>query len=158
MARPTPARQSWRTWFEPRFKATGLSGSQLADLIVEAGGKASKQAVSQWANGDNTAEPNTVVVIAMLWDEDPAAALRAAGHGIVADAVGGTLRLAGARPEPIDAGILRVLARDDLTRERQARIIRSYKRRAALLLADLDEMIAEATALRDEPNGESHTG
>jgi transcriptional regulator with XRE-family HTH domain len=157
MTRPSTARQSWRAWFEPRFKATGLSGNEFADRILEAGGKASKQAVSQWANGENTAEPNSVVIIATLFDEDPAEALRAAGHGIVADVVAGTLRLAGARPTPLDEGIRRILARDDLTPKRQARIIESYRRRAELLLEDLEEMIAAVADPGRESDGESGT-
>lgn len=158
MARINPAGQSWGRWFAPRFRATGQTGTEFADRVVEAGGKASKQAVSQWANGENTAEPNTAVVIATLLGEDPADALRAAGYGIVADAMGGKLHLADARPAPLDEGIRRVLAREDLTPERQARIIENYRRRAEFLLADLDGILDAVTSLRDEPDGESRTG
>lgn len=142
MARINPG-QAWGDWFRPRFQATGLSGVVFAQKVADAGGSptTSKQTVSQWVNGANSTDANTAVIIAAIFGESAADALRAAGFGPVADEMGGQLRLAGVEPEPLDEVVRLILRRKNLTPKQQATEIARYKRRLARLLEDTEEIL-----------------
>lgn len=144
MARINLVGQSWGEWFRPRYLAMGMSGTEFAQKVADAGGSAttSKQTVSQWANGQNATDANTAVIVATIFGEPAEDALRAAGFGVVADAMGKRpLREAGGEPEPLDEAIRIILARKTLTPEDQADAIAHYNRRKARLLAEVTGII-----------------
>lgn len=152
MARINPAGQSWGAWFRPRYAAMGMSGAEFAQRVADAGGSAttSKQTVSQWVNGQNSTDANTACVIAGIFGEFAADALRAAGYGIVADEMEDRTQRPGRDPEPLDEGIRLILARKSLTPEQQAKEIARYKRRLAQLLADTADILDTVAGPRDQ--------
>jgi hypothetical protein len=148
MARVNPAGQSWGDWFRPRYLATGLSGGEFAQAVADAGGSptTSKQTVSQWANGLNSTDANTAVIVAAIFHEPAADALRAAGFTIVADSMEGA-PAAGGVSEPPDPVIVKLLGIKGLSEEDKADLIALHRKRRARLEA---EMVAMAEALRGD--------
>ena len=152
MARNNPSATSWGNWFRPRFQATGLSGGEFAQRVTSGGGSATKQTVSTWATGANSTDANTVVIVAAILGEPATEALRAAGYGIVADAMeqrtGPPVKTA---PGTVVEGIRLIQARKGLTPERRAAETERYLRRVARVTADTADILDAIAEPDDQP-------
>jgi transcriptional regulator with XRE-family HTH domain len=153
MARIKPAAKSWAEWLKPLMDATDMSQAELAKRIVDAGGKASKQTVSQWVNAVNAADADTATIIAAIFAASPAEALRAAGYVKVAEVVGDRpAPVGGAASEPADPVILNVLGLKGLNEQDKADLIAFHRKRRARLEADI---LAMAELMRGERGQEN---
>jgi hypothetical protein len=151
MARTNPAAETWGAWLRPLLAELDVSQAEFGKRVVAAGGTAKKQTVSQWYNGANAADPNNAVIVADVLGASRADALRAAGYGIVADAVNdGPQARKGEAP---DEAIRILLARKDRTPEQLADAVLMYNKRKDRLVA---EMLRILDAM-DEPNGQTRT-
>jgi transcriptional regulator with XRE-family HTH domain len=150
MARINPAGQSWGEWFRPRFTAMGMSGAEFAQRVADAGGSptTSKQTVSQWANGQNSTDADTAVIVAAIFREPPAHALRAAGFAVVAKSMEGA-PVEGDLAGPPDPVIVRLLGLKGLTEEDKADLIDFHRKRKARLEADTVAMAETMIAGRE---------
>lgn len=79
----------FREWVAPKMKELGLGPTEMARRAAQLGGTLDKGSISHWAAGDYPPEPESAVLIAQVLGEDPAVALREAGHGAIVDALSG---------------------------------------------------------------------
>lgn len=85
-ARNARTAQAWASWLntallehEPPLRP--------ADLVRKSNGAFGTGHTTKWTNGDNSASPEHVLLIARILDRDPVEALRAAGHHTIADQI-----------------------------------------------------------------------
>lgn len=85
MARSNPAAERWGAFVRARLAALNMSQADLRRAMEAEGFPISRQAASQWFNGDNAADPNMAAVAAGPLRVTPATALREAGYGVAVD-------------------------------------------------------------------------
>jgi transcriptional regulator with XRE-family HTH domain len=143
MPRSKPAARTWGEYVRARTDALHMSQADLRRRMEDLGEPISRQTVSQWFNGVNAPEPDTVPIAAVaLGDESPDTAMRAAGFERIADAIAGRpLRIAGEPPEPVDDAIRAILANPHLSADEKADAVAHYKRRKARLLAEINALV-----------------
>lgn len=85
MARSNPAAESWGAFVRLRLAALGMSQADLRRAMEAEGYPISRQAASQWFNGENAADPNMATIVATALRADPGDAMRAAGYATAVD-------------------------------------------------------------------------
>lgn len=90
----------WAAWLNPALKESGWIPATLA---AQSGGAISRQVASKWTNADHAPVPRLAILTARLLGRDPVEALRAAGHGEIADLAEGR------HADPVEALIDREL-------------------------------------------------
>ena len=111
---------AWGSWLQ-----TQLTTRQMRpiDLVRRSGGEISSGTISQWLNRGRGAEPDTAVFVAELLDADPVAALRAAGHQRIVNA----LAASDAQPEPPPDPVIAMIDRNpNLTTGMKATLVRDW--------------------------------
>lgn len=140
MARTNPDAQRFGAWLRPLVLARSLNQTDLRKRLEEAGIAVGRQTVSQWYNGDNTPQPDTVVLIAQILRVPAADALRQAGHLRVAELIEGTTAPEGGSATPaIDPIIQEILDDPAIPSDVKPRAIAFYKRRMAQAKEDLED-------------------
>jgi hypothetical protein len=76
--------QRWGEWLTT---AMAQAHAEPKDILNRAEGAIDKGSLSHWMNGDNTASPEAALTVARILDRDPAEAMRAAGHDVLAEAI-----------------------------------------------------------------------
>jgi hypothetical protein len=89
------AAQRWATWLRENLERAGMTP---ADLMKGSGGRFDRVTVAHWLTGITTTSPESAMTVARLVGADPADALLAAGHDVVAEG------LAAAREAGLPAG------------------------------------------------------
>lgn len=80
--------QQWSAWVNEAMKAEGVSPAELIKRTAPRMPKPlDKSAISHWANATNSADSETVILVALALNRDPVPALRAAGHHVLADQI-----------------------------------------------------------------------
>lgn len=72
-------------WLAPKMAARDLGPTEMVQRAAALGAALDKGSVSHYAAGDYPPDPQNAALIARILDEDPAAALREAGHGAIVD-------------------------------------------------------------------------
>ena len=85
MVRSNPAAESWGAFVRARLAALGMSQADFRRAMEHEGFPISRQAASQWFNGENAADANAATVAAAVLRADPAEAMRAAGYATAVD-------------------------------------------------------------------------
>lgn len=85
MVRNNPAAESWGAFVRKHMAALGMKQAELRRAMEAEGFPISRQAASQWFNGENAADPNMATIVATVLHADPAEALRAAGYAIAVE-------------------------------------------------------------------------
>jgi len=75
--------QQWARWLKDAL-AAHQPPMAAADLARKSGGALDTGKITHWTNGDNTAAPDSAILVARLLCRDPVDALRAAGHQEIA--------------------------------------------------------------------------
>jgi len=103
MVRSNPAAESWGAFLRARLAALGMSQADFRRAMEREGFPISKQAASQWFNGENAADANTATVAASVLQADPAEAMRAAGYATAVERMrlGGNAQRAAQPVDPI---------------------------------------------------------
>ena len=142
MPRTNPAARTWGEYIRSRMSALGMTQADLRRRMEDLGEPISRQAASQWYNGENAADPDSALLVAVALEEDaPETAMRAAGYARIADALSGKPLHAGLAPEPVDEGIRLILASTHLDDDGKADAIAHYKRRKARLLGEVRALV-----------------
>jgi transcriptional regulator with XRE-family HTH domain len=128
VARSNPAAESWGVFMRSRMAAMKLNQAEFRRRMAAAGNDISKQTASQWANGDNAPDANTVLAVAQVLEARDTDALRAAGFDPVADRLekqgvegGGALR-----GEPVDPVIDYIMGMAELSMKFRQTLIDEY--------------------------------
>jgi hypothetical protein len=79
--------REWAQWLTTAMANPPIDVKTLVQRAALEGDSIDKTIVSRWLNGETTPDPNRTVTVARALNRDPAAALRAAGHNIVATAM-----------------------------------------------------------------------
>lgn len=139
MARTKPEAQRFGAWLRPLLVARGLNQTDLRRLLETAGEEVGRQTISQWVNGLNVPETDSIILIAQILRADPAEALRAAGLTRTADLIEGRGAELIADVEPPDPVIERILADPNLPADLKPRVVTYYLRRKQQAVEDAQE-------------------
>lgn len=74
--------ERWAAWLNPALKEVGWNAS---DLAAASNGRISRQVASKWMNADHAPVAKLAILTARLVRRNVVEALRAAGHGEIAD-------------------------------------------------------------------------
>lgn len=81
--------RTWQAWFTEAMNASGKKTGQIEQeaAALEPPVKITRQLVSKWRLGENTANVNAVLAIATIFDRNPVEALRAGGYHLLANQI-----------------------------------------------------------------------
>lgn len=97
MAPDEGQRTAWAQWLAEAMRREGVTPAELAEL---SGGLFDVATVSRWLNGQGAASPEIAVFVSRVLHANVVEALRAAGHGEIADLVAESMRGANAGTLP----------------------------------------------------------
>lgn len=103
-----PAAESWGAFMRSHLAKLKMDQADFGRRMDAAGYGISKQTVSQWFNGANAPDANTVLAVAEVFGAQDTEALRAAGFDPVAQRLE-RRRVGGEPTEPIDPVIQEIM-------------------------------------------------
>lgn len=165
MARNNPAAESWGAFMRSHLASSRSDRSpnrpNQADFrrrMDAAGYDISKQTVSQWANGENAPDANTVLVVAEVLGVRDTDALRAAGFDPVADRLERQGVEAGQpQGEPADPVVDFIMSLADLSMTARQTLVDEYLEEQALIRRYARKK-AQRRALQVADDGDDEAG
>jgi len=122
-------KKRWSEWINARLRERNWTA---ADLVEASDGALIYGTVYNWTKAIARAEAEICLVVAAALQVPASEVLEAASYPLFAAAMQGKeLRLVGAKAEPPDPGIVRIMSAKDLTDEAKAVMIEHWKRRKA---------------------------
>lgn len=157
MARNNPAAESWGAFMRSRLAALQLNQAEFRRRMGAEGTDISKQTASQWANGDNAPDANTVLAVAQVLEARDTDALRAAGFDPVADRLEkqGTEGAAEPQGEPADPVIEYIMGMTGLSMKNRQTLVKEYLEDQALIRRRARNMAQRLAAHGDDDSDEA---
>ena len=125
VARNNPAAETWGAFMRSHLARLKMSQADFGRRMDDAGYGVSKQTVSQWANGENAPDANTVLAVTQVLGAQDTEALRAAGFGLVADRLEG-LSAGAPGSEPIDPVVQEIMGMTNLSLKNRQAMVDDY--------------------------------
>lgn len=145
-----PAAESWGAFMRSHLAKLKMDQADFGRRMDAAGYGISKQTVSQWFNGQNVPDANTVLAVAQVFDAQDTEALRAAGFDPVAQRIEKQRADTGAA-EPIDPVIQEIMSMMNLSLKHRQILVDEY-------LADQESVRRRARNVAKAANEHGGTG